>query len=100
MIHAHSHRSYLAGLTDITLDIQGELRLSDTFTAWNESDSGGKVGSLDFFNCSGLTITSTTESGLIDGQGLKWWWAVRLNVDIRVLIFVRSLRGKVFRDQG
>ena len=58
--------SSVAGLTDITLEIEGTLILNNNRDVWKARTNATHVGALAFDGCANLTITG---SGLIDGQG-------------------------------
>ena len=58
--------SSVAGLTDVTLEIEGTLILNNNRDVWKARTNATHVGALAFDGCANLTITG---SGLIDGQG-------------------------------
>ena len=76
-----------SGLADFTLDIQGVLNAVHDTKSWPQGSDvqwfNGAGSSndtvfyslVDFTNCEGLTITSSTGRGLIDGNGQPWWAA-------------------------
>lgn len=69
----------VAGLTDVTLQVDGALVVSDNLTAWPAP--GGAEAALYFQSATNLRITG---AGVIDGQGYNWWWSVFLgHHDIR-----------------
>jgi hypothetical protein len=67
-------------LYDITIVIDGTLRLNNDLVQWEREVDGKKEEALYFENCEGLHITG---SGTIDGQGLAWWRLAYLGVDYR-----------------
>jgi polygalacturonase len=53
-------------IVDVTIQLDGKILFSDNFLVWGqESDS-----MICFENSRGLTVHG---SGVMDGQGLKWW---------------------------
>lgn len=61
-----------SGLLDVTIRIDGTLQFSDDINAWPTKDGKMPVTALQFFNTTGLTLTSSGK-GTLDGNGAKWW---------------------------
>ena len=67
-------------LYDVTLVVDGTLRLNNDVVRWNEMMGGKKGEALHFSGCEGIRLTGM---GTFDGQGLEWWRVAYLGVDFR-----------------
>ena len=70
----------VTGLVDVTLIVDGTLKLNNDLVQWERAVDGKKEEALYFTNSEGIHITG---SGTIDGQGLEWWRLAYLGVDYR-----------------
>lgn len=61
-----------AGLSDVTLLLEGTLVASNNITAWPVGADGSRSDVISVANSTGVTFRG---GGTIDGQGHDWWWA-------------------------
>jgi hypothetical protein len=79
-----------SGLYDVTIIVDGTLKLNNDLVRWEHETAGKKEEALYFVDCEGIHITGT---GTIDGQGLAWWRLAYLGVDYRPH-FIEFYHGK------
>jgi polygalacturonase len=74
------------GLVNVTIQLDGEIYAwGGPESDWPVDQSGGVLALISLTNTQGLVVTGT---GLIDGQGYRWWWTVILTtVDNRPDVF-------------
>jgi hypothetical protein len=75
-------------LYDLTIQLDGKLIFSDDIDSW----PADPIGQLEFYDIHGMTIQGT---GVIDGQGLKWWRATYLGHDVRPVMFYFELSTSI-----
>lgn len=86
----------LSGLVNVEIFIEGEFSLFDAnLTAYPGWPNPWVP--FSFPNAIGLTLTSTTGRGLLNGRGRLWWWHAILIADHRPNLFEASGTGIVLR---
>jgi hypothetical protein len=71
-----------AGLQNVTIQIDGTLSYSNDMKQWPRDGQGNVLECMQFDNIQNVTFTSSG-TGLIDGNGEKWWGVPGLGYIIR-----------------
>lgn len=71
---------YACDIYGVTIEFNGDLKFTDTISAWRQETTG----IFQFNESHDLTFTG---SGIIDGQGLKWWRSAYLGNSYRPDLF-------------
>ena len=66
------------GLRNITFQIDGSLVFTSDRNVWpRRSDNNDVLDCFQFTNIEGVTFTSSTRRGELDGSGEPWWGAIK-----------------------
>merc|ERR1711964_417638 len=63
---------WVEGLQSVEICVDGVLLFSDELKAWPRDGSGHVHECMYFRNCTNITFTSSS-SGVVDGNGERWW---------------------------